>query len=523
MTRINPAIVCAALVLMTLAVYAPAAKFGFVDYDDPDYVTGNELVRGGVSWQSAARAISAPHVGNWHPVTWLSHMADAEMFGMNPAGHHLVNVAIHAANGVILYLLLLGLLNCSGTAAFVAAAFLLHPQHVESVAWVSERKDVLSALFGFLALAAHVRYVGRQSASRYLSALFLFALGLMSKPMLVTWPFLLLILDWWPLNRFEKGETRKAFVEKAPLLLMALAVGIITIAAQAKGGAIATLDALPLTDRVLNAFRSYAIYIEKTFWPSGLSPLYLFTPSASARMEAALAAIAVIATSAAAFRLRHRAPQFAFGWFWYIVTLVPVIGFLQAGVQARADRYTYIPLVGVFIVVAWGAKEIAARMNLHRFALPTLAMIAVLAMSAVTSAQMRHWRDATSLLEREIATDPSNGFAHIALGNKRLDKGDISGAQSHFDAALQSRPNDPDVRYHLGMSMLRMSRDADAAALFTEALRIAPRFPNAHYQLGRALLWMGNPGEAVGHFREELRLNPEHREAAKALAEGRGR
>lgn len=521
MQRFHPAVVCAALVLLTLAVYAPVAKFGFVDYDDPDYVTKNELVQGGLSWQSASRAISAPHFGNWHPVTWLSHMADAEMFGMNPAGHHLVNVAIHAANGVVLYLLLLGLLNCSGTAAFVAAAFLLHPQHVESVAWVSERKDVLSAFFGFLALAAYVRYAKQQSAGRYLTVLVLLALGLMSKPMLVTWPFLLLILDWWPLNRFAKGETRKAFVEKAPLLLMALAVGIITLAAQAKGGAVATLDALPVADRVLNAFRSYAVYIGKTFWPSGLSPLYLYKPVSA--LEGIPSTVAIIAASVAAFRLRHHAPLVTFGWFWYIVTLVPVIGFLQAGVQARADRYTYIPLIGIFIIAAWGAKEIAAQIRLHRFALPALAMIAILAMSAVTSAQMRHWRDATSLLEREIETDPANGFAHIALGNKMLDKGDIAGAQRHFDAARQSRPDDPDVRYHLGMSMLRMSRDADAAALFAEALRIAPQFPDAHYQLGRALLWMGNPGEAVRHFREELRLNPEHREAAKALGEAERR
>src|SRR5438093_6101777 len=362
------------VVLGTLAVFAPALRHGFVNYDDPEYVTENPRVRAGLSWAGLGWAFAAPHAANWHPLTWLSHMLDAQLFGLAPAGHHASSVLLHAASAALLFGVLEGTTGAPWPSAFVAATFALHPLRVESVAWVSERKDVLAGLCWMLALAAYRRYVRRRGAAAYLLVVAAFVLGLLAKPMVVTLPFVLLLLDVWPLRR---PWNVRLLWEKVPLFLLSAAVSALTVVAQRGAGAMASLESLPLGTRIAEAVVAYGAYLEKAFWPTRLAVFYPHRPLLVA--EVATSALVLVVISALALRERRRRPYLLVGWLWYLVVLLPVIGLVKVGEQAMADRFSYLPQIGVLIMVAWAAADaIGSRVVLTAGAFVALAVCVAL-------------------------------------------------------------------------------------------------------------------------------------------------
>lgn len=377
MPKYRTAIVALLLFFGTLALYYPALQNGFVNYDDPAYVTSNPHVQQGLTKRSVAWAFSSTAEANWHPLTWLSHMLDVQLFGLRPAGHHAQSVLWHAVNVVLLFLLLAKATGFLGRSAVVAALFAVHPLNVESVAWVSERKTVLCTFFLLLALAAYGWYVKRPRASLYLLVALLFALGLMAKPMLITLPFLLLILDFWPLERFPQTPLNKLVIEKIPLLALSAASAAITLYAQRAGGAVGSTQLLPLAMRVKNAIYSYLIYLDKTLWPARLAVFYPHPEGALSLWKVAGAAVILIAITIA-FQHFRESRYLLLSWLWFLITLAPVIGIVQVGRQAWADRYAYIPLWGLFVIGVWLVAEIAARISLSRTAQVAIASAVLL-------------------------------------------------------------------------------------------------------------------------------------------------
>ena len=416
-------LIAAGLLLGTLALYARVAGHPFIFFDDNRYVTENPTVQAGLTWQGITWAFTTLHVSNWHPLTWLSHMLDVELFGVNPGAHHVVNVLFHAANAVLVFLLFLRMTGATWRSAFVAALFAVHPTHVESVAWVAERKDVLSTLFGLLAMLVYVGWTRRGGAGRYLGVVALFAASLLSKPMWVTLPFLLLLLDAWPLQRWAGSPVPvdpeppasprlglgRLVLEKLPLLALSIASSAVTVVAQSQGGAMVNLD-LGMGARIGNAAVAYVRYVAKTFWPTDLAIYYPHPAGGLPTGQAIGAAAVVVLATAVAFLAVKRAPWFALGWFWFLGTLVPVIGLVQVGAQAMADRYTYVPTIGLYVVVAWGLAGIARRWNLGKGA-AAAAGAAILALSAVTWNQVGYWSDHILLFEHALAVEPRSGVA----------------------------------------------------------------------------------------------------------------
>jgi tetratricopeptide (TPR) repeat protein len=454
----------AALILAVAAIYGQTARHAFTSFDDDVYILNNPAVTGGLSWKGLAWAFGY-HAANWHPLTWLSHMLDAQIFGLWAGGHHLVSAAIHAANAVLVLVLLRGMTGSFWPSAAVAAAFAVHPLRVESVAWAAERKDVLSGLFWLLATGAYVRYARRPTPPRALAVAALFALGLASKPMLVTLPFTLLLLDGWPLGRARARPGRDAssvwgplLLEKSPLFLMSLLSSLVTYRGQSTG-VIKSVEA-DLPDRLANAAVSYLAYVGSFLWPKELALLYPF-PSGGIPLGATAAALAALAVlSAAAFRARRRAPYLATGWLWYLGTLVPVIGFVHVGGQARADRYTYLPLLGVTVAVAWLAADRWPRRRAARGVLAALAMAWIAALGLAAASQAAHWRNNLSLYTHATGVTRGN---FILLNN-------------------------------FGTALITAGRFAEAAKVFEETIRVNPEHCNAHYNLGWALL---NAGRAL--------------------------
>ncbi len=382
------------LIVITLAVYMQAGNHQFLNYDDDAYVTINPHVASGITGRNIMWAFTSIEASNWHPITWLSHMADVQFYGLNPRGHHLTNVAIHTASALLLFLLLLRLTACLWQSFFVAALFALHPLHVESVAWVAERKDVLSAFFWFLTLFFYYEYVAKRKTSSYILALFSFVLGLMSKPMLVTLPIVMLLMDFWPLGRYrheQRGEDLREhlgrsialIIEKIPFFVCSLFSGLITIYAQRTTGAMSSLDLVPLWLRIKNALLAYVSYIGKTVWPQDLAVLYPF-PHSIPLWQAVGSLFVLIFLSASVFRAGRRHPYLVTGWFWFLITLVPVVGIIQVGSQSMADRYTYIPLTGLFIMAAWGVPDLTRGLRHRRVLLAVLAGAAIIVSAALT-------------------------------------------------------------------------------------------------------------------------------------------
>jgi tetratricopeptide (TPR) repeat protein len=447
------------LVAAAAAVFGQMRGHDFVSFDDGLYVYQNPMVRKGLSLDGLRWAFTTFYAANWHPLTWLSHMLDVSLFGLDAGSHHLVSLALHAGSAVLLFRLLWTGTGALGRSAAVAALFCLHPLHVESVAWIAERKDLLSTFFGMLSLLAYLEHARRPSAGRYLAALLAFALSLMAKPMLVTLPFVLLLLDWWPLERGRR------IVEKIPFLLLSAMSAVVTFVAQRQGGAVDTLTASPLRLRLANALVAYLDYLVKTIWPSGLSYFYpLETESIGWRALASalvLAAISIVVIAQARSR-RH----LAVGWLWYLGTLVPVIGIIKVGSQAMADRYTYFPLIGIFVAVVWTIPQ--------RTKAAAGAAAAICALAVVSWFQVRHWRGGVSLYQHALEVDPENWAALTNLGGELLVGG----------------------------------KPAAAAAALIEAVRIHPDNAMAHASLGLALEQEGKPAEAVDSMRRAIALQP---------------
>ncbi len=457
------AVIALALAALVAAVYAPVRHFDFVQLDDPAYVTENPRVLRGLTLDGAAWALTTGHAANWHPVTWLSHMLDVELFGVAAGPHHLTNLLLHAANTLLLFGLLLRMTGALWRSAFVAALFGIHPLHVESVAWVAERKDVLSTLFWLLTTWAYVAYVRARAPRRtvaYVLALLLFAVGLMAKPMLVTLPFTLLLLDWWPLGRWDAATPPRSSLwplvrEKIPFFALAAASSVATFVVQQRGGAVSAVGSEPSALRLQNALVSAVAYLRDMVWPAGLTMIYPF-PSSIPAWHVAAACLVVGGVSFAAWRLARSHPFLAVGWLWYLGTLVPVLGLVRVGLQARADRYTYVPLIGVFIALAWGGAALAGRVRLRlpgrpalqSAALAVLAAAVVLALALAARQQVGYWKDNVTLWTRAtvLTLHMDEYEAHMSLGATLADQGRTDEALRHFAEAVRLRPDSAEAR-----------------------------------------------------------------------------
>ena len=511
--RFRVAGIGAALVVLTLAAFSGATSNSFLNYDDDVYVTDNPHVLGGLDGASVAWALTSTHAANWHPVTWLSHMFDVELFGRNAARHHLTSLLIHAANVLLLFLLLSRMTGALWRPAFVAALFAIHPLHVESVAWIAERKDVLSTLFWLLTLFAWLHWLASKTAARYALVLALFALGLMAKPMLVTLPFTLLLLDYWPLNRATLPPLWK---EKLPLFAMSAASCVVTVIAQRAGGALQTLSSVSFPARSANAAVAYVSYLGKTVWPASLAVFYPHPGSWSA-WQAVGAALVLCCVTALALRLARRAPFFLFGWLWFLGTLVPVIGLVQVGAQATADRYTYVPLVGLFVAIAWGLAALVAARPATRYAVAALAAGSLAALVPVTRAQVRTFSDNVSLFEHALAVTSDNCVAQNNLGLALMGRGKTDEAAAHYREALRIKPNYVEAYNNLAVALRALGRNDEAVEQLGRALALDPESASAHVNLGNALVAKGEVDAAIAHYEHALRARPEFYDAEENL------
>ena len=525
------------LLVVVFAVYVQVRTYSFVSFDDPIYVTENPQVRAGLTWDGVAQAFATFRDSNWFPLTWLSHMLDYQLFGLDSGWHHLTNVCLHALSTVLLFAVLQRMTAARWRSALVAVVFALHPLHVESVAWVAERKDVLSALFWMLTLWAYAAYTSHPGRVRYILALFMFCLGLMAKPMLVTLPVVLILLDLWPLRRGFR------MLEKLPFFAASLASSIIAYVAHQRGGAVATLEVVPLATRVENGAVSYAVYILKTLWPKRLAVFYPY-PLQSLVMPAIFAAIALVATTVLTIRTFRQRPYLAVGWLWYIVTLLPVIGLIQTGSQARADRYTYIPMIGLTIALVWGLSEALKPWPRIQVA---LAASVVAACFTLTWFQVQTWRDDISLYQHAISVVPDNYLARFNLAAvleaqgrtddavallreavrvrpyyvpARAELGQLLAVQGHSDEALgelqtavKLRPDDALARFRLGSVLGSLGRAPEAEEEFAQAIRLQPDNADAHYNLALALAQQDRMQEATQEFGATVRLRPDDADA----------
>lgn len=509
--------ICLLLALVTLLVYFPLRGHGYVALDDGDYVKDNRMVQAGLTWAGIKWAFTTGHSGNWHPVTWLSHMLDAQLFGPGPAGPHVVNLLLHVANTLLLLGVLRRLTGALGRSALVAALFALHPLHVESVAWISERKDVLSAFFFLLTLWRYTNYAvaalarSRETARWYGAALAAFALGLMSKPMLVTLPCVLLLLDVWPLQRLSAASSRavlgRLLAEKLPFFALSAASCVVTLVMQKRGGAVGSLASYALDLRIENALVSYARYLGKIFWPADLAVIYPH-PGHLPMLGVAIAALLVAGLAFTAAWWFRKFPFVAVGAFWFLGMLVPTIGLVQVGVQSMADRYTYLPSIGAFIVIAWGAGELFARWRRPKTAI-ALAVVLVTACALQTRAQLAHWQSSEKLFRHTLAMTAENFAAHNSLGHAYLEEGRVNEAIVEFERTLEIDPRFAEAHNNLGTALLQLARVEQALAEFRKAVTLRPTFALARYNAGTVLLQTGRIDEAIAELEKAAALQPD--------------
>jgi len=505
------------LVVLVVALYAPVFGHEFLSFDDDTYVTENHRVRRGLSVESARWALTATHASNWHPLTWLSHMLDFELHGLDPAGHHGTSVLLHGLNAALLLVALYMMTGRLGPSLAVALLFAVHPLRVESVAWVAERKDVLSGLFWMLTLVAYAFYARRPGPARYALVCLTFALGLLSKPMLVTLPFVLLLLDVWPLARRLTG---RLILEKLPLLLLAAASAAVTVAAQAGGGAMHASEAWPLGARLSNALVSYVAYLWSTVLPTGLACFYphpFALDSDGTLLRATGAALLLAAATGGALVAWRRRPYLAVGWFWYVGTLVPVIGLVQVGAQARADRYTYLPLIGIYVAAAWAVAELIERKPTLRAPALAAAAAVLLALAVTTRTQIGYWKNGRTLFGHAVRVTTGNYIAHNNLGSEFEARGEYDEAERQFRQALHARGDFPPALNNLGLILTRRGELDGAIEDFSRALELDPGYAEAHNNLGAALQRQGRLAGALTHFEEAVRLDPGHAEAHNNL------
>lgn len=511
----------AAIAVVTLLVFSPVRHFDFVNYDDLEFVVENPHVASGLSAEDVRWAFANPYTATGGPVTWLSHMLDVEMWGLAAGGHHVTSVVLHAVNAALLLLILWRLTGALGRSVVVSALFALHPLHVESVAWISQRKDVLSTLFWLLTMWTYASYARKPSAGRYVVVAACFALGLLSKPMVVTLPFVLLLLDWWPLGRISSAaplgsQLLRLSAEKVPLAVMSAIAIAATLSAQRAAGAVAGFERLSLSLRLSNAAISCVAYIGKMFWPVGLVPYYPYRESLSLVAVVSSAGFLAIVTIAV-FAAARRAPYATVGWLWYLGTLVPVIGIVQVGGHAMADRFTYVPLIGLFIAVVWLAHDVLQRQSVAGVAQAVAAAAIVTAASVVTFAQVPHWRDGVALWQHTIRVMPANARAHANLGVALARDGDVAGAVEHYEESLRLAPS-AEAHNNLALALIAQGRKHEAVLHAYQAVELKPDYANAHSNLAGLLADLGRVADASQHYARAVELQPDHVRARVGLA-----
>jgi len=516
--------VCGFLILAVIAVFGQTIGHDFVNYDDDEYVYENRHVRGGLTGAGTAWAIATYHSFNWHPLTWLSHMLDCQLYDLRPGGHHLTNEFLHAAAAILLFLALRRMTGALWPSAWVAAVFAVHPLRVESVAWVAERKDVLSGLFFMLTLWLYARYVERPASwRRYLLVVASFVLGLTAKPILVTLPFVLLLLDYWPLGRLgppqstgQEDETSlprpdrplvRLVVEKIPLFVLAAASCMVTLAAQCD--AMRSLELVSPAGRITNAAVAYVTYLGKMFCPTGLAVPYLLPKGPPPVWEVVSAVTVILAISTAAFAARRKCPYLLFGWFWYLGTLAPVIGLVQVGDQAMADRYTYLTQIGLYTTIASGATHLAGCWPDLRWLFAAVSALIVAGLMVCAWQQTQRWRDSTTLFTHTLDCTSQNYIAHNNLGLALARRGEVDEAIVQYRKALEFEPDYVVAHINLGTALASHGRFDEAIAHCRRALEIQPDYVEAHNNLGNALAGCGRVDEAIGHYRKVLEVKPD--------------
>ncbi len=578
--RVN-LIISLALLILTFATFYRVLNCEFLSYDDPDYVVNNRYVHG-LSARNVSWAFKAVAEGTWQPMVWLSYMFEWELFRLNPHGYHIINLLLHAANTLLLFLVLVGMTGLPWRSGFVAALFAVHPLHIESVAWVAERKDVLSADFWMLTMWAYVQYVKFPRLLNYIQIIIFFALGLMSKPMLVTLPFVLLLLDYWPLCRstithhistakplnFKRKAASYLIIEKLPLFGMVLVSSCIAYYVQRKGGSISSFEAIPFGVRVANALVSYILYILKMLWPQKLAIIYPHPLDRIPEWQVVVSGLVLAGLLFLAIRASLRRPYIGFGWLWFMGTLVPVIGLVQFGVHGMADRFTYIPLIGLFVVIAWGVADLIESLGsnrrmegrknegyffhiLHSSVLPWSAAISLVCLSICTWVQLGFWKNSITIFTRALEVTTRNYVAHLNLGTALAERKDYRTAAKHFEASLRVMPEQPKAHFNLGNALYAMGEIDLAIAHFADAVRLNPNFEDArinliaataekrrnvkpnterpavrskqreealkHYRKGLDFDVSGKPSEAMREYREAIRLDPTLAEAHSNL------
>ena len=501
------------LVVATLAVYSGVVSNGFVSYDDPLYILKNPHVSSGLSTPNIAWAFSAIHSDNWHPLTWLSHMLDCQLFGLDAGRHHAVSAIFHALNAVLLFWFFRRATSDRWASFFVAAFFALHPLRVESVAWASERKDLLSTLFFLVTLLAYARYAGAPSLARFSLVVLAFGLGLLAKPMLVTLPLILILLDYWPLKRMSgRLPSRDLIFEKLPLFVMAAASGAITLYAQSGKHTMQSFETIPLLDRIANAMVSCITYLAQSVWPVNLAFFYPHPSIVDAGWPlslyaaGAVSAVLLAGISAIVLRLAKSHPHLFVGWLWYGIALVPVIGIVQVGGQAHADRYTYLPMMGIAVALCFEAR---ARIGAYGRVAAAVAAAALLSLGLSTRNQVAVWRDSFSLYQHAQKTTVNNYIAAHNLGADLSQEGTYRQAIRHYLHAIAIRPDYAASRSNLGIALERTGQLEAAAASYRTALSLEPDLAQAHVNLGSLLLAQGDPVAALDHYAHAAALRPE--------------
>ncbi len=535
------------LALITLAVYLPVLQNGFVNFDDDDYVTSNAHVQAGLTWPDIEWAFTTFHAANWHPLTWISHMTDCTLFGLNPAAHHFVNVLFHAANTALLFLLLLRLTGALWPAAWVAALFAWHPLHVESVAWISERKDVLSTFFALLALLGYADYVREQRRRSFWLALTAFVLSLMAKPMFITLPFLFLLLDYWPLERvslarFDAQTWLRLSREKIPFFLPVIASAIVTFLAQ-RAEAVRTLQQVPIPLRLENAVTATATYLAQIFWPVGMAVFYPLNEKIG-WSTITVSTLALLVISTLVWRVRKQNASATAGWLWFLGGLIPVIGLVQVGDAAHADRYVYFPAIGIFIALAFGIRDLARRFQWVKKIAAVAGVLILPACIALTENQIHYWHDSETLFRHALNVTTENATAHLNLGsalqaegksteavteyqaalkmNPQLfeadsnlgkllyEQGDFAGALPYCELAVRIKPDRAALHNNLGLTLVALNRLNEALAQFDQAMRLDETYAIPRFQAGRTLLKLGRNSEAVPNLFAALQLEPDN-------------
>jgi hypothetical protein len=533
-----PALICTVLVLATVVVFWQVLNHDFTNYDDDNYVTENRHVQSGLTPANVIWAYSNFKPSYWMPLVWLSFMLDFELYGLNPGGYHLTNLLLHIINTLLLFLIFRRMTGAVWKSAFIAALFALHPLNVESVAWVAERKNVLSTCFWMLTILAYIYYVARPSIKKYLLILLTFTLGLMAKPIVVTLPFVLLLLDCWPLERFQPDQwlgsnhsprsksssaperrtsSLRLVLEKTPLFVLATIVGVMTFLAQQSSGAAKSMGQYPLTDRIANAVVSYASYMGKMIWPQNLAVFYPHPGNSLPVWQITGAALLLISVSFVVMRSARQYPYFLVGWLWYLGTLVPVIGLVQSGDQGMADRFTYVPLIGLFIMITWGASELLKTWRHRGMILAVTASTLLLTFAICSALQVRYWKNDTTLFTHALEVTENNFLAQNNLGAAMAREGRLDEAIVHFGEALRISPNYVRAHYNLGLALAKKGRLDEAIVHYSEALRLEPDYPDALNGLGVALARQGRIEEAIVYFAAALKINPDYAPARSNL------